>query len=68
MAGKIDSELIEFLHKMLDTLGAPALHADLDKLNGDVADDIKDGDVSPEKHSDPVKPAPGAPVISTSKP
>lgn len=79
MAGKIDSELIGFLHKMLDTLGAPALHEDLDKLNEDVATDIKndDGNNVPEKPLEkpsdgaddtPVKPAAGAPVVSTSKP
>ena len=71
MAGKIDSALIEFLHKMLDTLGAPALHEELDKLNGDVSEDIKEDDTEKadaKADANAVKPAPGAPVISTSKP
>ena len=60
MAKKYDAELIEFLHKMLTTLGAPALHADLDKLNEDVADDIETDDKNNVKS--PVNVATSSPV------
>jgi hypothetical protein len=55
---KIDAELIEFLHKVLDMTGSGSLHGDLDKLNEDVAKDIKSDD-------DAVKPTFN---VATSKP